>query len=749
MFDDDFQGTEREFDSLSIKDLLTARDFYHFHLMNKPNVVGTAIGRYLIRKADPWPSARRDAKSTSLDAEASPLPRSERTFDNSEVRDYSWPCIHVLVTKWVERTAFDDRTLPPDALVPPTLYLPDGRSVPVCVIKVEPTGPASIPTAMPRYRGRLAPGMPVFLDVQGQRRVASIGCLVTDGHKVYALTNRHVTGTPGMAVSAWWRGQLTKIGTATDRGLSRRPFSEVYEDYPGRRSFLNLDIGLIEIDDVSRWSTSVRNLGDVGPIVDLHEANLRLALLEGQVTASGGVSGVITGRIKALFYRYRSVGGFDYVADLLIAPDVAAQQTRPGDSGSVWHLTPRDRSKSPRPLAVEWGGESWANSPGQPKAFALATMLSNVCRMLDVEVICADPRGARRYWGDLGHYAIATYAVDLLAAGNLRTLFDANVDRISFVGEELDKKTVKEMTAAARESDEFVPLADVPDIVWKTTAYKMIGGRDPVPRRGPEHPTHYADIDEPDEHGDTLLSLCLANPATNLDPAVWLAFYHKQNHKDRLKQGLLPFRVWQFFDEMVDAVRNQDVDRYIAAAGILSHYVGDACQPLHGSRYADGYTDPARGKEVHSAYESGMILRKDAELRELLDAKLDGVSILDAQIDRGRDAALEIVRLMDRSATRLPPTELIDTYIEAGEKNVVAVQDALWDAFGDVTADLMLDGASVLAALWTAAWRIGAGDTVRANDLVPREIEKLMALYQDEQFVPSLALDQIGARLKP
>jgi hypothetical protein len=37
----------RHFESLSIKDLLLARNVYHYHLMNKANVVGTAIGRYL------------------------------------------------------------------------------------------------------------------------------------------------------------------------------------------------------------------------------------------------------------------------------------------------------------------------------------------------------------------------------------------------------------------------------------------------------------------------------------------------------------------------------------------------------------------------------------------------------------------------------------------------------------------------------------------------------------------------------
>ena len=36
--------------SLSVADLLEAREVYHAHLVNRPNVVGTAIGLYLIRR---------------------------------------------------------------------------------------------------------------------------------------------------------------------------------------------------------------------------------------------------------------------------------------------------------------------------------------------------------------------------------------------------------------------------------------------------------------------------------------------------------------------------------------------------------------------------------------------------------------------------------------------------------------------------------------------------------------------------
>jgi len=46
-------SSDFDFNMLSLEDLLRARDFFHLHLMHKANVVGTAVGRYLIRKTDP------------------------------------------------------------------------------------------------------------------------------------------------------------------------------------------------------------------------------------------------------------------------------------------------------------------------------------------------------------------------------------------------------------------------------------------------------------------------------------------------------------------------------------------------------------------------------------------------------------------------------------------------------------------------------------------------------------------------
>lgn len=55
----DILGAERNYASPSVKDLLEARDLYHYHLTHKASVFGAAVGVYLIRKSDSWPARKK------------------------------------------------------------------------------------------------------------------------------------------------------------------------------------------------------------------------------------------------------------------------------------------------------------------------------------------------------------------------------------------------------------------------------------------------------------------------------------------------------------------------------------------------------------------------------------------------------------------------------------------------------------------------------------------------------------------
>jgi len=731
------------FRSLSLKDLLEARDTYHWHLMNKANVVGTAVGAYLIRDADADTGKAR-----------SEVRRQPRTFGNSSVRDISWPCVLVLVRDWVEASGFGgaDGTFAPQDMVPKTLFMPDGRVVPVCVVQVSPAeAQASAPANMRWPDSMIGGGFPLLVEAQGERRQASVGCLVTDGHTVYALTNRHVCGRPGTPVSVLTRGGTGVVGRASDLQLARLPFKQVYPEFPGQRSYATLDIGLIEIHDINNWTSQIYGLdAPVGPIADLNEMNLGLQLIDHPVVAFGSHSGALRGSIKALFYRHKSLGGNDYVADMLIAPEPGGTQTGPGDSGAVWHLPvvpPRETSPVLRPVAVEWGGQALAGAGGQRLNFARATNLAKACDLLDVDLVLEHNDGATPFWGQVGHYSIATAAIAAVEGKALSALLSANRERISFVPDQLSADQIRVKLAQG----DFVELADVPDLVWKKVPGRVPGGRDVTTNTGPEHPNHYADIDRPGADGRTLRGICLADKS-QVAVTAWQAFYDGINETDPRSRGLLPLRVWQVFDAIVAALQAGDIARAVCAMGIVSHYIGDACQPLHGSMLSDGYRNRAAagakgwpGRGVHSTFEDKMVDRFSAPLLAAIGpAAKGGAGGMVPPIASGQDAAFAVVTLMDFSARTIPPSELCDRYIELGGGTSKPVVQGLWDTFGDRTATLMGAGANTLAATWEAA--LAASGTMLPTPETFSE-QALAAIYQDPAFVPSFTLDDIGPHL--
>ena len=113
------------------------------------------------------------------------------------------------------------------------------------------------------------------MEAQGERRRASVGCLVTDGHVVYALTNRHVCGRAGTPVSVETRGGTGVVGYASDLQLARLPFAQVYPAFPGGQTYATLDIGLVEVADLNDWTSQIYGLNSsVGPIADLNEMRI-------------------------------------------------------------------------------------------------------------------------------------------------------------------------------------------------------------------------------------------------------------------------------------------------------------------------------------------------------------------------------------------------------------------------------------------------------------------------------------------
>ncbi len=738
----------RDYSSLSVSDLLDARNTYHVHLAHLENVVATAIGRYRIRKGD-WYDEHPPNVPPPPDYKR---PTQARTLYNSVVRPWSWPCVLVFVRDWVDLSAFSSGVAP-DQMVPRALYLSDGRVIPTCVVQVtEQSAPASGARKLSFPKTLIGGGYLLSSDVQRRTHLGSVGCLVTDGNSVFALTNRHVTGEAGREINSVLEGQPVRIGISDRKQLGKKPFSAVYPGWPGANVESNLDVGLVRVDDLSVWTTQVMGIGPLGALADLTTDSITLDLIGCPVRAFGGASGLLLGQIDALFYRYRSVGGTDYVADIVIGPrskgpdpkleGEPGANTLPGDSGTLWCLEETvEKETKPvfRPIALQWGGHVVVEEGAKrtmAHSYALATCLSTVCRELDIDLLRDWNTGLPEYWGDVGHYTIAAQACLHVEEPGLKDLMKNNLDRISYEEANIRPSNFKGLSKA-----DFVPLADVPDKVWK-----MFGDG----RRGrPEHPNHFADMDKKGSKGKTLLEIC-EDAQGGVDPdkisiPVWQEYYDDVEDKSR---GCIPFRVWQFYDAMVDAGRQGKVAEFVCAAGLMAHYVGDACQPLHISSLFNGDpddvepgTDIPRAKGVHSAYESKMLNKHVADLIGQLNQKLDsGTLERPPRVKGGRAAAVAVVDLMRNTFKDVEPREIIDAYNK---------DEDLWELFGEKTVSLMARGSLTLAVLWESAWKeSGAADKIDAGDLGPVKEEKLAELYLDADFIPSKTLDEIGDQLR-
>jgi hypothetical protein len=714
-------STPERFPALSLADLLEAREAYHVHLLNQRHVVATAVGRYLARIDE----RSREPQTLKARLELTPGDRGPRTLENSEVHDWSWPCVLVFVDHWMTR---EEIGADPDQMVPRLLFLPSGKVVPTCVIFAppaeEPAAAAEEHLSFPS--GLLGPGYVCVSEVQGQTRVGSIACLVTDGDLTYALTNRHVAGEPGRVLSTVVRGSEVELGRTAARSVGRMPFGDVYPGLATTRAEVALDAALVELDDINTWTTQIFGVGQLEQLVDVSPESLTLDWIGKRVRAFGAASGDLSGEILALYYRYGSRSGVEYVADLLIGPPGEEPlMTRPGDSGTLWVLDEDGGSGDDPPpvtaVAMEWGGERLVRGPRRESPYALATFLSNVCRALDVDVVFDWNTGHKLYWGQAGHYTIGAKACEVVQEDDLRAFFLANRDNVSF-----ELADIEQGKFHLPNGTTFYPLADVPDLVWKSRH----GGARPH-----EKPNHFADMDE-EVGGQSLLSKYRDDQAS-VNPAGWLAFYQSLGATPS-NMGLLPFRVSQLYVVMVESLMTGGADataKALCAAGTMAHYVGDACQPLHVSKFHDGRDDSEKG--VHEAYETKMIDHHTGDIISGLARKLGRARPL-PKISGQAAAAQAVAGLMNETFKRIPPEHICDVFKQTGG-NV----DQMWAALGQPTIDSIAAGIGTLAMLWSSAW---AEANAAAPPPVAVDRTALRTLYEDETFAPSMYLTELAAK---
>ena len=127
---------------------------------------------------------------------------------------------------------------------------------------------------------------------------------------------------------------------------------------------------------------------------------------------------------------------------------------------------------------------------------------------------------------------------------------------------------------------------------------------------------------------------------------------------------------------------------------MLTHYIGDACQPLHISYLHDG--DPERaftytftkgkkagqteerplGQGVHSAYEDEMV---NANRDLILTGLLQTPTVKKAElVANGFEAAKAVIAMMRATFTKIPPMDIVNAFV-AHKGGGAARADFMWE----------------------------------------------------------------------
>jgi hypothetical protein len=204
--------------------------------------------------------------------------------------------------------------------------------------------------------------------------------------------------------------------------------------------------------------------------------------------------------------------------------------------------------------------------------------------------------------------------------------------------------------------------------------------------------------------------------------------------------------VHQIFDIMVDAAKKKNAKLFLCAGGVLIHYLGDACQPLHASYMANG--DPEvvvprpksegnrmEAEGVHVGYEDDMIAHgyTKADLGSKLHERIAELKAKEEVPDivSGYDAAKAVIALIHATQSDIAPRQIVDEWVSLLGVQKKARAEALWKKFGNKTVTCMARGTRYLAKIWQAAWEVGGGDE-----------KAIMDLYKDSKVIPSVGLNQ-------
>jgi hypothetical protein len=268
-----------------------------------------------------------------------------------------------------------------------------------------------------------------------------------------------------------------------------------------------------------------------------------------------------------------------------------------------------------------------------------------------------------------------------------------------------------------------------------------------------EQGNHFADLDlKPGGNGTDLLTLCSDDPGTNLSATVWMNYYAQfKGHRPQVKPGGLPFRVRQLYEAMVGFLSGPAPDflSFIAAAGIMAHYVADCGMCLHLSYLHHGDPSPVESGQmdekafaaspaakIHGILEQDMLMRHMATVNAKVNAQLDKVRV-QATVSDGAGAACRVFELVSEVFDTLSPRHVVCDVDDPSLKPAPARGEMLFKKVGAKTIECPGKSCIALAELVESAWAQAGGDALLGTAPVPAFTEQQITdSYSEKAFVP-------------
>jgi hypothetical protein len=199
-------------------------------------------------------------------------------------------------------------------------------------------------------------------------------------------------------------------------------------------------------------------------------------------------------------------------------------------------------------------------------------------------------------------------------------------------------------------------------------------------------------------------------------------------------RSTLAFRAAFIYQQMIELLKAGKAAEFVAAVGLLNHYVEDACCSLHlsymhhGDPEADDYALMAKGeKDIHGSYDWVKAGRKPNLERELAE-RLGDFAADGGGLKTPTDVARRVVALQLEVYDIMKPADLIQLFRDAGYR-------FRWADIGESVLASMTKGIQALTDIVVAAWKQGHGDRMIDTAEVPRD--EIEALCKDEAFLPS------------